>query len=109
MNAAERKAGLGLLAGTYFFSSPTVFLFGAGLRRAFAAASPLLAGGHLLAAIEASHNDGPWERPDDFSKMNGVLRYSRGTSRDAFSLTGIAYAADWQATYQVPNARSRRD
>ena len=38
----------------------------------FAAASPRLAGGHLLAAVEAGHNDGPWERPDDFSKVNGV-------------------------------------
>ena len=75
---------------------------GEGWLRAFAAASPRLAGGHLLAAIEAGHNDGPWERPDDFSKMNGVLRYSRGTSRNAFSLTGIAYAADWQATDQIP-------
>ena len=75
---------------------------GEGWLRAFAAASPRLAGGHLLAAIEAGHNDGPWERPDDFSKVNGVLRYSRGTSRNAFSLTGIAYSADWQATDQIP-------
>ena len=75
---------------------------GEGWLRALGAASLQLAGGRLLAAIEAGHNDGPWERPDDYSKVNGVLRYSRGTSRNAFSLTGIAYAADWQATDQVP-------
>ena len=75
---------------------------GEGWLRAFAAASPRLAGGHLLAAFEAGHNDGPWDRPDDFSKVNGVVRYSRGTSRNAFSLTGIAYSADWQATDQIP-------
>ena len=75
---------------------------GEGWLRAFAAVSPPLAGGHLLAAIEAGHNDGPWERPDDFSKVNGVLRYSRGTSRNAFSLTGMSYSADWQSTDQIP-------
>ena len=75
---------------------------GEGWLRAFAAASPPLAAGHLLAAIEAGHNDGPWERPDDFAKLNGVLRYSRGTSRNAFSLTGMAYSADWQSTDQIP-------
>ena len=75
---------------------------GEGWRRAFAAGSPQFAGGHLLAAIEAGHNDGPWERPDDFAKINGVLRYSRGTSRNAFAITGMAYSADWQATDQIP-------
>jgi hypothetical protein len=83
---------------------PTVrfSLGGDGWRRLFAAASPGLAGGHLLAAIELGHNDGPWERPDNYAKVNGVLRYSRGTAGNAVAVTALAYSADWQSTDQVP-------
>lgn len=82
---------------------PIVTLSGGGLgwRRFFGAASPELAGGYLLAAIELNQNDGPWERPDDYGKVNGVLRYSRGDTRNGFSITGMAYAADWNSTDQV--------
>jgi hypothetical protein len=75
---------------------------GDGWRRAFAAASPQLRGGHLLAALELGRNDGPWLRPDDYAKVNGVLRYSRGDARHAFSLTGMGYSAEWNSTDQVP-------
>ena len=34
------------------------------------------------AAIELNHNDGPWVRPDDYQKVNGVLRFSRGDNRN---------------------------
>lgn len=73
-----------------------------GFRRLFGAVSPRIGGGHLLAAIEIGQNDGPWTRPDDYAKVNGVLRYSRGDARNAFSITGLGYAADWNATDQVP-------
>ncbi len=75
---------------------------GDGWRRLFGAASPRVGGGHLLTAIEVGANDGPWTRPDDYSKLNGVLRYSRGDSRHAFSITGLGYSADWNATDQIP-------
>lgn len=75
---------------------------GEGWRRAFVAASPRFGGGHLLAAIELGSNDGPWSRPDDYAKINGVLRYSRGDARSAFSITGMGYSADWNATDQIP-------
>ena len=47
-------------------------------RRALVAASPAVGAGHLLAALEVEHNDGPWVQPDDYRKVNGVVRYSRG-------------------------------
>ena len=75
---------------------------GDGWRRAFAAASPRIGGGHLLAALEVGSNDGPWSRPDDYGKVNGVLRYSRGDARNAFSVTAMGYSADWNATDQIP-------
>jgi hypothetical protein len=73
-----------------------------GWSRVFSAASPRLGGGYLLAALEMNHNDGPWVRPDDYQKVNGVLRFSRGDNRNGFSLTGMGYWADWNATDQVP-------
>ena len=84
--------------------APTVRLSGGsdGWGRLFAAASPRVAGGHLLGAIEINHNDGPWQRPDDYQKANGILRYSRGDQRNGFSVTGMAYSAEWDATDQVP-------
>jgi hypothetical protein len=75
---------------------------GYGYRRALVAASPRLGGGNLLAALELGANDGPWTRPDDFRKVNGVLRYSRGTAQSGFSLTGMLYDATWDSTDQVP-------
>jgi hypothetical protein len=75
---------------------------GEGFARALVAASPEFGGGHVLAALEAERNDGPWVRPDDFRKVNGVLRYSRGDTVNGLSLTGMAYQATWHATDQVP-------
>jgi hypothetical protein len=73
-----------------------------GWGRLFTAASPALGSGHLLAALELNHNDGPWDRPDDYRKVNGVLRYSQGTAQNGFSLTGMGYWANWDSTDQVP-------
>lgn len=73
-----------------------------GWGRVFSAASPRVGGGHLLAALELNHNDGPWVRPDDYRKANGVLRYSRGTAQNGFSLTGMGYSASWDSSDQVP-------
>jgi hypothetical protein len=73
-----------------------------GWGRIFGAASPRVGGGVLLGALEVNHNDGPWVRPDDYRKLNGVLRYSRGDNRNGFSLTGMGYWADWDSTDQVP-------
>lgn len=48
-----------------------------------------------------NHNDGPWVRPDDYRKVNAVLRYSRGDNRNGLSLTGMGYRADWDSSDQV--------
>lgn len=70
--------------------------------RVFAAASPGIGEGHLLAAVELNHNDGPWVRPDDYRKVNGVLRYSTGNAQNGFSVTGMGYSASWDSSDQVP-------
>ena len=47
------------------------------------------------------HNDGPWQVPENYRKLNGLLRYSQGSRNDGFSLTGMAYEGRWTSTDQV--------
>jgi hypothetical protein len=79
-----------------------------GWQRALAAGSPKLGDGQLLLALEVNHNDGPWLQPDDYRKVNGVIRYSRGTLQNGFTLTGMGYRGSWTSTDQIP-ARAVED
>jgi hypothetical protein len=72
-----------------------------GWGRVFGAASPRVGPGYMLAALELNHNDGPWVRPDDYEKVNTVVRYSQGDNRNGFSIIGMGYWADWDSTDQV--------
>ncbi|WP_156116711.1 TonB-dependent receptor domain-containing protein [Massilia sp. 9096] len=76
------------------------------LRTALAASTDLEsgigAGGTLLYAIEALHNDGPFTHGDDYQKLNGVLRYSRGYANNGWSVTAMAYHGRWNSTDQIP-------
>lgn len=71
-------------------------------RRVLLAASPAWGDGHLLYALEGMGNDGPFERPDQYHKVNGVLRYSEGDATRGFNLTAMGYNAHWNATDQIP-------
>ncbi|WP_310387573.1 TonB-dependent receptor, partial [Roseateles sp.] len=73
-----------------------------GYRRALLTKSLELAGGDLLYALEAQHNDGPWENPEHLRRNNGVLRYSFGPAEQRSSITAMAYEADWNSTDQIP-------
>jgi hypothetical protein len=73
-----------------------------GWARALVAGSPKVGTGHLLYALELGRNDGPWLQPDDFEKVNGVLRYSRGDAQNGLSFTAMGYRATWNSTDQVP-------
>src|SRR5688572_32234750 len=57
--------------------------------------------GHLLYGVELFYNDGPWDHPDRYQRLNGVLKYSGGDESWGYSVTGTAYAGDWDATDQV--------
>jgi len=72
-----------------------------GYARSLLAGSPEVAGGHLLYGLELFHNDGPWQVPEGYKKLNGVLRYSRGTRYDGWSVTGMAYEGKWTSTDQI--------
>jgi outer membrane cobalamin receptor len=73
-----------------------------GFRRALLADSPTLGKGNLLYALELFHNDGPFTRPDDYTKTNGVVRYSEGSKANGWNVTAMAYRARWNATDQIP-------
>ncbi|QJE00749.1 TonB-dependent receptor [Massilia forsythiae] len=73
-----------------------------GYLRTALAASTDAADGVLTYAVEALHNDGPFTRGDDYKKLNGVLRYSRGYANNGWSVTAMAYHGSWNATDQVP-------
>lgn len=73
-----------------------------GHARTLLADSPAFGKGKLLYALELSHHDGPWSRPDNYRKLNGLLRYSQGTHANGFSLTAMAYSGRWNSTDQIP-------
>ena len=75
---------------------------GQGWGRVFGAVSPQVGAGNVLMALETSMNDGPWELPDNMRKVNTVVRYSQGDLTNGFSVTGMGYKADWNATDQIP-------
>ena len=72
-----------------------------GYRRALIANSNRIGDGNLLYALEAMHNDGPFVHPDDYGKVNGVLRYSQGDLAQGFNVSGMFYRAKWNATDQI--------
>ncbi|MDP3553002.1 TonB-dependent receptor [Methylocystis sp.] len=59
-------------------------------------------GGDAYGAVEMNVYNGPWERGDEVKKINGVLRWTRGTQSDGMSLTAMAYANRWYSTDQIP-------
>ncbi|MBM40632.1 MAG: TonB-dependent receptor [Acidobacteria bacterium] len=75
---------------------------GQGWGRVLGAVSPEVGPGNLLVALELTQNDGPWERPDNMEKANGIIRYSQGDRQNGFSITGMGYRGDWNATDQIP-------
>ena len=58
--------------------------------------------GSLLYALESMHNDGPFTRGDNYRKLNAVLRYSQGYANNGFTVTAMAYRANWNSTDQIP-------
>jgi TonB dependent receptor/TonB-dependent Receptor Plug Domain len=73
-----------------------------GYARAVFANTSAIGNGKLLYAVEAAHNDGPWDNPEKFHRLNGILRYSFGGEGHRSSLTAMDYSAGWDATDQIP-------
>ncbi|BCM89328.1 hypothetical protein IAD21_01174 [Abditibacteriota bacterium] len=56
----------------------------------------------LLYALELQHSDSSFELKEDFRKLNGVLRFNRGTATRGVSVTGLAYNGKWNSSDQIP-------
>jgi hypothetical protein len=72
-----------------------------GYGRVMVADSPQVGAGRLLYGLELEHTDGPWDRPDDYQKINGLLRYSLGDGLNGVRLTLMGYHGQWNSSDQV--------
>ncbi len=73
-----------------------------GYYRTLLSNAPKFHDGNMLYALELSHYDGPWDNPDNYNKINGLLRYSQGGQANGFNLTAMAYSGKWNSTDQIP-------
>ena len=83
-------------------SSAQLSIGAGGYVRSLFMGSPHVGSGHLLYALELLHNDGPWQVPENFRKINGVLRYTEGTRSNGYTLSAMAYQGRWTSTDQIP-------
>ena len=72
-----------------------------GYERAFAGASVDLLKGKILVGVEALHDNGPWVNPDNYDKLNGLLRYTNSFGRNTITVDAMAYYGAWNATNQA--------
>ena len=70
--------------------------------RALFAGSRSLGGGDLLGAVEVFHDDGPFERGDDYDGAKALVRFSQGDALRGWSVTALGYDADWLSSDQLP-------
>jgi hypothetical protein len=73
-----------------------------GFYRTLLSDAPKFKDGNMLYALELSHYDGPWDNPDNYNKLNGLLRYAQGGQANGFNLTAMAYSGRWNSTDQIP-------
>jgi len=73
-----------------------------GYDRFVTAASPKVGAGNLLYAVELAHDNGSYRKPDEYHRLNGVLRYSQTKGRNDLAVTGIAYNGAFNSSDQVP-------
>ena len=73
-----------------------------GYGRIFLANSPRVGAGNLLYALELYHDNGTLDRPDDYKKANGVVRWSTTTPDSSFAVTLQGYRGDFNSSDQIP-------
>jgi hypothetical protein len=75
-----------------------------GFERLVAGFSQKIGSGTILYGGEASHDDGPWVHPDDYSKFNGIVTYSQGDEANGWSVTAHGYHGKWNSSDQLPDS-----
>jgi hypothetical protein len=64
--------------------------------------SPKVGVGNLLYAFQIYHDNGSFQRPDEYAKFNGVLKWSQSTPNSNFSVTAMGYHGTFQSSDQIP-------
>lgn len=60
-------------------------------------------GGVTTLGFEYTHADGPWVLPEDLRRESALARHTwQAGPEQEFSLTALAYHAEWRSTDQVP-------
>jgi len=70
--------------------------------RALAAGTREIGTNRVTAAIDLSHNDGPWERGENYDGVKAMLHMHHGDGANGFSLSAAGYDASWLSSDQVP-------
>ena len=71
-------------------------------QRIFSSGTTTVGDGHLLAAMEVQHYDGPGIVPDDARKEIAVVRYSTGDEQNGYSITAMTYHNLWTNNTDIP-------
>ncbi len=82
--------------------SSEISLGGFGHRRLLLTGSPQKSNADIVYGLELSQYDGPWVLPEDYDKINGVLRIGKSNDKSRWSLTGMGYSGKWNSTDQIP-------
>jgi outer membrane receptor protein involved in Fe transport len=73
-----------------------------GYRRFVAGGSVKLGGGDLLAVGQLKYSDGPWELPEDFDAISGLIKYSVPLGMGQLQASLSIYDSSWAPTEQIP-------
>lgn len=71
-------------------------------RRLFLGESFDLFAGQLTLAGAVTEYAGPWDRDQNLDKRKAVIKYHEASTEREWSLTGMSYLNDWDATDQIP-------
>ncbi|MGC6458093.1 MAG: TonB-dependent receptor [Akkermansiaceae bacterium] len=58
--------------------------------------------GHLSFGLEFTHEDGPWNRGNDYHRYNLFARYHEGDDENFWNITALAHRGDWNSSDQKP-------
>jgi hypothetical protein len=73
-----------------------------GYDRLFTAGSPKVGSGHLLYGVEIFHDNGTLVKPDEYHKLNAMVRYTFGKDKDNYGINAFAYDGAFNSTDQIP-------
>ncbi len=65
--------------------------------------SAKLGNGTLSTAFEYGYYDGPWVLEDNYERLNAFVKYYWESGVNRYSITGMVYSGEWDATDQIPS------